>query len=56
MSPQIIPTAEPFFFPGGPMGCMQVENSGHVIPREPERLRVFQAVQAFVERVCKVPA
>jgi carboxylesterase len=35
---------------------MWVENSGHVIPREPERLRVFQAVQAFVERVCKVPA
>jgi carboxylesterase len=35
---------------------MYVENSGHVIPREPERMRVFQAVQAFVERVCKATA
>ncbi len=35
---------------------MWVENSGHVISREPERLRMFQAVQAFIERVCKEPA
>ena len=35
---------------------MYVEDSGHVIPREPERTRVFQAVQAFVERVCKATA
>jgi esterase/lipase len=34
---------------------MWVEKSGHVIPREPERFRVFQAVQSFIERVCKVP-
>jgi carboxylesterase len=34
---------------------MWVENSGHVITREPERLRVFQAVQAFIERISKVP-
>lgn len=33
-----------------------VDNCGHVIPREPERMRVFQAVQAFVERVSKEPA
>ncbi len=29
-----------------------VENSGHVIPREPERERVFQAATAFARRVC----
>jgi len=56
MSPQIIPTAEPFYFSGGPIGWTLVENSGHVIPREPGLLRVFQAGQAFVERVYKIPA
>jgi carboxylesterase len=28
-----------------------VENSGHVITREPERQRVFEAAQAFIQRV-----
>lgn len=28
-----------------------VENSGHVIPREPERQRVFEAANAFMQRV-----
>jgi carboxylesterase len=32
---------------------MYVDNSGHVITREPERMRVFQAAQAFVERLSK---
>jgi carboxylesterase len=32
---------------------MWVEDSGHVIPREPERMRVFQAVQVFIDRICK---
>jgi carboxylesterase len=35
---------------------MFVENSGHVIPREPDRMPVFQAAQAFVERVYKTAA
>lgn len=29
---------------------MWVENSGHVITREPERMRVFEAVQGFIQR------
>jgi carboxylesterase len=28
-----------------------VENSGHVIPREPERQRLFEAAEAFIQRV-----
>jgi carboxylesterase len=28
-----------------------VENSGHVITREPERQRVFEATEAFIQRV-----
>lgn len=32
---------------------MWVENSGHVIPREPERQRVFEAAQAFIQRVTR---
>jgi carboxylesterase len=28
-----------------------VENSGHVITREPERQRIFEAAQAFILRV-----
>ncbi len=28
-----------------------VENSGHVITREPERMRVFEAARAFIQRV-----
>jgi carboxylesterase len=30
---------------------MWVENSGHVIPREPERQRVFEAAAAFIRRI-----
>jgi len=28
-----------------------VENSGHVIPREPDRLIAFQTVHEFIQRV-----
>lgn len=32
-----------------------LENSGHVITREPERERVFAAAQAFIQRVSQQP-
>jgi esterase/lipase len=28
-----------------------VENSGHVIPREPDRFLVFKAIDDFIKRV-----
>jgi carboxylesterase len=28
-----------------------IENSGHVIPREPERQRTFEAIEAFIQHV-----
>lgn len=31
-----------------------VENSGHVIPRDPERQRVFQAAHEFIQRVIEM--
>lgn len=30
---------------------MWIENSGHVITREPERMRIFQAAENFIQRI-----
>lgn len=39
----------------GDKNLLWVENSGHVIPREPEREKAFQAAAAFIERVNSLP-